>query len=181
MTGAENLEEAIFAGGCFWCMEYPFERLDGVKDVIPGYTGGQTKNPTYEQVSSGSTGHLEAVKVVFDPARVSYAKLLDVFWMQIDPTDAGGQFVDRGSQYRSAIFYMNDAQREAAERSREVLRKSGRFAEPIATAILPVRDFYPAEEYHQDYYKKNPIRYKLYRLNSGRDRYIEKIWGPSAK
>lgn len=176
-TAAGKNEEAIFAGGCFWCMEYPFERLEGVKEVIPGYTGGETRNPTYEQVSSGATGHLEAVKVIFDPTKVSYARLLEVFWRQIDPTDGGGQFVDRGPQYRPAIFYLNEEQKSLAERSREELGRSGRFSKPIATEILPAREFYPAEDYHQDYYKRNPIRYKFYRLNSGRDQYREKVWG----
>jgi len=170
-------EKAIFAGGCFWCMEPPFEKLDGVKDVVSGYTGGQKENPTYKEVSAGGTGHLESIEVTYDPAGVSYETLLEVFWRQIDPTDSGGQFVDRGSQYRSAIFYLNDGQKALAEKSRAKLAGSGRFDKPIATEILPAQKFYPAEDYHQDYYKKNPIRYKIYRYGSGRDQFLDKTWG----
>lgn len=169
-------EKAIFAGGCFWCMEPPFEKLDGVKEVISGYTGGHKENPTYEEVSSGTTGHVEAVEVLYDPSKVSYEKLLDVFWRQIDPRDPDGQFVDRGSQYRSAIFYLNDEQKALAEKSKEELDKSGRFDKPIVTEILPASTFYRAEDYHQDYYKKNPLRYKFYRFNSGRDQFLKKVW-----
>ena len=171
------LEEATFAGGCFWCMEPPFEKLDGVVEVISGYTGGHEKNPTYKEVSSGTTGHLEAIQVVYDPSKITYAKLLEVFWEQIDPTDSYGQFVDRGPQYRSAIFYHTDEQKMLAERSKEELEKSGKFTKPIATGIIPFAEFYRAEEYHQDYYKKNPVRYKFYRYNSGRDQFLEKTWG----
>jgi methionine-S-sulfoxide reductase len=167
---------AIFAGGCFWCMEPPFEKLEGVKAVIAGYTGGHKENPTYEEVSAGGTGHAEAVEISYDPAKISYGQLLEVFWMNINPTDAGGQFVDRGSQYRSAIFYLDDEQKRQAEASRERLGKSGRFASPIVTEIVPATRFYPAEGYHQDYYKVNPVRYKFYRYNSGRDQLLEKIW-----
>ena len=174
---ALHLEKAIFAGGCFWCMVPPFEKLDGVSEVISGYTGGHKVNPTYEEVSSGTTGHMEAVEVTYDPARVSYEKLLDVFWRQINPTDAGGQFVDRGSSYKSAIFYNNQEQRKLAEKSKKELEQSGRFDKPIVTEIRPAGPFYRAEEYHQDYWKKNPIRYKFYRYNSGRDQYLGKIWG----
>jgi methionine-S-sulfoxide reductase len=163
-----GFEKATFAGGCFWCMVKPFDQLAGVTKVVSGYTGGTSENPTYEQVCSGKTGHTEAIEITFDPALISYDTLLDHFWLQIDPTDAGGQFVDRGSQYRSAIFYHNEAQKTAAERSKEKLRDSGRFTKAIATEIVPATVFYPAEEYHQDYYKKNPTRYKLYSLNSGR-------------
>jgi peptide methionine sulfoxide reductase msrA/msrB len=173
---AAKTESALFAGGCFWCMEPPFEKLDGVKEVISGYTGGQKENPTYEEVSSGKTGHLEAVEVSYDPAKVSYEKLLEVFWRQIDPRDAGGQFVDRGSQYRSAIFYLNEEQKALAQKSKEELGKSGRFDKPIVTEILPASKFYRAEEYHQDYYKKNPLRYKFYRFNSGRDQFLKRVW-----
>ncbi len=179
-AGAGNmprLEKATFAGGCFWCMVPPFEKLDGVKEVVSGYTGGRKVNPTYEEVSAGGTGHLESVEITYDPEKVSYAKLLDVFWMQINPTDAGGQFVDRGSQYKSAIFYHNDGQKRLAEESKKKLEASGRFDKPIITEILPAGPFYPAEEYHQDYWKKNPVRYKFYRYNSGRDQYLHKIWG----
>jgi len=170
------VEKATFAGGCFWCMEPPFKKLEGVKDVVSGYTGGQKKTPTYEEVSSGSTGHVEAVQVIYDPSRITYRKLLDVFWRQIDPTDPGGQFVDRGAQYRSLIFYHSDEQKKSAEESKKELGKSGRFGKPIVTEIVPASEFYRAEEYHQDYYKKNPIRYKFYRFNSGRDQYLKKIW-----
>lgn len=170
-------ETAVFAGGCFWCMEPPFEKLEGVREVISGYTGGLKENPTYEEVSSGGTGHLEAVQVIYDPAKVSYSKLLDVFWRQIDPTDAGGQFVDRGAQYRSAIFYHSEEQRRLAEQSKEAIGQSGRFSKkPIVTEILPEGRFYRAEGYHQDYYKENPIRYRLYRFNSGRDQFLRKVW-----
>ncbi len=174
---AERLEKATFAGGCFWCMEPPFEKLEGVKDVVSGYTGGHKDNPSYEEVSSGKTGHVEAVQITFDPSKVSYEKLLDVFWRQIDPTDAGGQFVDRGSQYRSVIFYHTQEQKTIAEKSKEELERSGRFNKQIVTEILPAGKFYPAEAYHQDYYKKNPIRYKFYRFNSGRDQFLKRVWG----
>jgi peptide methionine sulfoxide reductase msrA/msrB len=172
-----HLEKAIFAGGCFWCMVPPFEKLDGVKEVISGYTGGHKVNPTYDEVSSGTTGHVEAVEVIYDPGKVSYERLLGVFWRQINPTDAGGQFVDRGSSYRSAIFYSNEEQKRLAEKSKKDLELSGRFDQPIVTEIRPAGPFYRAEEYHQDYWKKNPIRYKFYRYNSGRDQYLAKIWG----
>ena len=174
---AASLQKATFAGGCFWCMEPPFEKLDGVKKVVAGYTGGTTVNPTYEEVSGGQTGHLESIEVTYDPAKVSYEKLLDVFWRQINPTDAGGSFVDRGSSYKSAIFYHTDEQKKLAEASKNKLQKSGRFDKPIATEIRAAGPFYRAEDYHQDYWKKNPVRYKFYRYNSGRDQYIEKVWG----
>lgn len=173
-------EKATFAGGCFWCMEPPFEKIDGVKEVISGYTGGQKKNPTYEEVSAGVTGHVEAVEVIYDPAKVSYEQLLEVFWRQIDPTDPEGQFVDRGTQYRSAIFYHSPGQKAAAEKSRDSLGKSGRFKKLVVTEILPAGPFYRAEDYHQDYYKKNPIRYKFYRFNSGRDQFLKKTWEGAA-
>ncbi len=174
------LDKATFAGGCFWCMTPPFEKLDGVKEVISGYTGGHTVNPTYEDVTSETTGHLESVEIMYDPAMVSYKKLLDVFWRQIDPTDAGGQFVDRGPSYMSAIFYHNEEQKRLAEESKKDLERSGRFNKPIVTEIRPAGPFYRAEEYHQDYWKKNPIRYKFYRYNSGRDQYLKKVWGKEA-
>ena len=173
----DHMEKATFAGGCFWCMTPPFEKLDGVQKVISGYTGGHTVNPTYEDVTSETTGHMESVEVIFDPSKISYEKLLDVFWRQINPTDADGQFVDRGPSYRSAIFYHDEEQKRLAEESKKKLAKSGRFDKPIVTQILPAGPFYPAEEYHQDYWKKNPIRYKFYRYNSGRDQYVEKVWG----
>jgi peptide methionine sulfoxide reductase msrA/msrB len=172
-----HLEKATFAGGCFWCMTPPFEKLDGVKEVIAGYTGGHTVNPTYEEVTSETTGHLESVEVIYDPSKISYQKLLDVFWHQINPTDAGGQFVDRGESYTTAIFYHNEEQKRLAEESKRKLEESGRFDKPIVTAIRPAGPFYPAEKYHQDYWKKNPIRYEFYRYNSGRDQYLDKVWG----
>ncbi len=170
-------ERAYFAGGCFWCMEPPFEKLDGVKEVISGYTGGQKPNPTYKEVSAGTTGHLEAVEVVYDPKKVTYDRLLEIFWRQIDPTDPDGSFVDRGKQYRSAIFFRNTEEKAAAERSKEALARAGRFSKPIVTEILPLGPFFRAEDYHQDYYKRNPIRYKFYRYNSGRDQFLKKVWG----
>lgn len=171
-----ELQKATFAGGCFWCMESPFEKLDGVAEVVSGYTGGHKKNPTYEEVSSGATGHLEAVEVTFDPSKVTYKELLDAFLRQIDPTDPGGQFADRGSSYTTAIFYHNEEQKRLAEESKKALEQSGRFDKPIVTAIRPAETFYRAEEYHQDFYKKNPARYKSYRFGSGRDRYLDKVW-----
>jgi peptide methionine sulfoxide reductase msrA/msrB len=176
-VAAARLEKATFAGGCFWCMEPPFEKLDGVKEVISGYTGGQKVNPTYEEVSAGTTGHVEAIEVIYDPSKVTYSKLLDVFWKQINPADAGGQFVDRGSSYLSAVFYHNEEQKKLAEGSKKELERSGRFEKPVVTEIRPAGPFYRAEEYHQDYWKKNPVRYKFYRYNSGRDQYLAKIWG----
>lgn len=172
----EKLAKATFAGGCFWCMESPFEKLPGVKSVVSGYTGGTEVDPSYEQVSAGKTGHLEAVQISYDPAKISYKQLLAVFWRQINPTDGGGQFVDRGSQYRSAIFVHDDQQRQTAERSRQQLTARGIFAQKIVTEILPAGKFYPAEEYHQDYYRHNPIRYTYYRYRSGRDQFLAKIW-----
>lgn len=174
--GSEKVKTATFAGGCFWCMEPPFEKLEGVKDVVSGYTGGRTVNPTYKEVTSGNTGHLEAIQVIYDPEKISYEELLDVFWRQIDPTDSGGSFVDRGAQYRSAIFYHDGEQQAAARASKEALAASGRFTSPIATGIQPFTAFYPAEDYHQDFYRTNPSHYKRYRAGSGRDRYVETTW-----
>ena len=171
-----NYSKATFAGGCFWCMEHPFEKLEGVMDVISGYTGGHKENPTYKEVSFGGTGHLEAVQIIYDGSKITYSELLDVFWRQIDPTDPGGQFVDRGIQYATAIFYHTEEQKTLAEKSKEKLEKSGRFKKPITTKIIEASTFFKAEDYHQDYYKNNPIRYKYYRLHSGRDRYLNKIW-----
>ncbi|HMV43472.1 MAG TPA: peptide-methionine (S)-S-oxide reductase MsrA [Leptospiraceae bacterium] len=176
LTAQEKVEVAVFAGGCFWCMESPFEKINGVKEVISGYTGGKKENPTYEEVSSGLTGHLEAVQVYYDPKKISYIQLLEIFWRQIDPTDPDGQFVDRGKQYRTAIFYKTNEEKTQAERSKKNLDKSGKFSSPIVTEILPLIKFYPAEEYHQDFYKKNPVRYNYYRYGSGRDQFLEKIW-----
>jgi peptide methionine sulfoxide reductase msrA/msrB len=171
-----NTETATVAGGCFWCVESDFEKADGVIRVISGYTGGHKENPTYKEVSSGTTGHLESVQVIFDPEKITYREILDVLWKHIDPTDAGGSFVDRGDQYRSAIFYHNEEQKRIAEESKRELEESGVFDKPIATEIIKFEKFYPAEEYHQDYYKKNPVRYKFYRWNSGRDQFLEKVW-----
>lgn len=167
---------ATFAGGCFWCMVAPFERMDGVIKVISGYTGGHTENPTYKEVCSGSTGHYEAVQIEFDPSKISYDKLLEVFWQQIDPTDPGGQFNDRGQSYQTAIFYHEEKQRSKAEASKKALNESGLFQKPITTKILPAKTFYPAEEYHQDFHKKNSFRYELYRQGSGRDAFVKKHW-----
>ncbi len=172
-----NLRTATFAGGCFWCVEADFEKVDGVVEVVSGYTGGSKPNPSYKEVSGGGTGHLEAVQVMYDPDRINYEELLDVFWRHVDPTDASGQFVDRGSQYRPAIFYHDDAQKRLAEASKQKLEASGRFNRAIATEILPLGEFYPAEDYHQDYYKKSTLRYKMYRSGSGRDQFLEKVWG----
>jgi len=176
----ENLQKATFAGGCFWCSEADFEKTDGVVEVISGYTGGATADPSYEEVSSGRTEHLEAVQVIYDPAKITYKELLDVFWRHVDPTDSGGQFVDRGAQYRTAVFYHDEEQRLAAEASRQELDRSGRFKKPVVTEILPLTRFYAAESYHQDYYKKNSLRYSLYRQGSGRDQFIQQTWGPAA-
>ena len=174
-TAPGKLERATFAGGCFWCMEPPFDKLEGVFSTTSGYTGGQTKNPTYEQVSAGITGHAESVEVLYDPSRISYSKLLEVFWQNIDPTTPNRQFCDAGSQYRTAVFYHNDAQKRLAEESKKAIEKSGRFP-AVVTPIVPVTEFYAAEEYHQDFYKKNTVRYHSYRLGCGRDQRLEEIW-----
>ncbi len=173
----ENLELATLAGGCFWCMEPPFEELPGVYKVISGYTGGPEKNPTYEQVAHGMTGHTEAVQVHYDPAQISYSDILEVYWRNVDPTDDDGQFVDRGRQYRPGIFYHSDEQKEAALASKKKLEDSKRFEKPIMTEITEFTAFYPAEEYHQDFYKKSTAHYKGYRWGSGRDAFIDKKWG----
>ena len=172
---ARTYETATLAGGCFWCMTPPFEKLAGVKKVVSGYAGGTGGNPTYNDYSD--KGYIEAVQVTFDPSVITYARLLDIFWRQIDPTDSRGQFCDRGPQYRPAIFYENGEQKTIAERSKAVLAKSGRFKKPITTEIISASAFYPAEEYHQDYYRKNPLRYKYYRYRCGRDQYLENVWG----
>jgi len=173
----DNIEKATFAGGCFWCTESDFAKVDGVIEVISGYTGGSEENPTYQQVSSGATGHYEATQIFFEPDKVTYAELLEVFWRHVDPTDSDGQFADRGPQYRPAIFYHNQEQKNDAEKSRDKLDKSGIFNKPIAAEILPFSVFYKAEDYHQDYYRKSPLRYKMYRSGSGRDQFIDSIWG----
>jgi peptide methionine sulfoxide reductase msrA/msrB len=172
-----NLQTATFAGGCFWCTESDFEKLPGVVKVISGYTGGTKENPTYGEVSSGKTGHVEAVQVYYDPTKITYEELLGYFWKHVDPTDAGGQFVDRGAQYRSAIFYHDEEQKRLAEKSKEALGKSGKFNKPIVTEVLKFTKFYEAEDYHQDYYKTHALKYKFYRHASGRDQFLEKVWG----
>ena len=172
----QEIKKAIFAGGCFWCMEALFEQVPGVVDVTSGYTGGDVPNPTYEQVSTGTTGHFESVLVRYDPSKTSYRKLLEAYWKHIDPTDPGGQFYDRGSQYRTAIFYLDQEQKRLAEESKRALNESGIFDKPIVTMILPAKTFYPAEEYHQDYYKKNPARFKAYVAASGKEQFFAKVW-----
>ncbi|KAA9021699.1 peptide-methionine (S)-S-oxide reductase MsrA [Niallia endozanthoxylica] len=172
-----DFELATFAGGCFWCMVKPFDQEPGIIKVESGYTGGTKENPTYQEVCSETTGHYEAVQITFDPAVYSYEKLLSIYWQQIDPTDAGGQFYDRGQSYQTAIFYHNENQKKIAEQSKQQLELSGRFLRPITTAILPAKTFYPAEEYHQRYYKKNPAHYERYQIGSGRKAFIEKHWG----
>ncbi len=172
-----KVETATFAGGCFWCMEPPFEKKEGVLEVVSGYTGGDEIDPTYEEVSAGRTRHVEAVRIRYDPSRTTYSEILDIFWRQIDPTDLGGQFADRGSQYKTAIFYHNDEQKRLAEKSKKDLEESGKFDKPIVTKILEASEFYKAEEYHQDYYKKDPLRYKSYRFYSGREPFLQKMWG----
>lgn len=170
-------QRALFAGGCFWCMQPPFDALGGVSKTTVGYAGGPEVRPTYEDVASGRTGHTEAILIDYDPAKISYGSLLDVFWRNIDPTDADGQFVDRGRQYRPAIFFFDDSQRDEARASSDALAKSGRFSKPIAVEIVEATQFYPAETYHQSFYRKNPTRYYSYRRGSGRDAFIEKSWG----
>lgn len=173
---SDKYEVATFAGGCFWCMVPPFENLEGVVDIKAGYMGGCKENPTYEEVCSGKTGHYEVVQITYIPSKISYRKLLNVFWRQIDPTDPGGQFYDRGQQYKTAIFYHNESQKQGAEESKKAIEKSERFNKPIATEILKATKFYPAEEYHQKYHKKNPISYEAYKKGSGREAYLQKIW-----
>ncbi|MGH7357755.1 MAG: peptide-methionine (S)-S-oxide reductase MsrA [Candidatus Rokuibacteriota bacterium] len=170
--------KATFAGGCFWCMEPPFDKLDGVLSTTSGYTGGQKPRPTYEEVSAGTTGHTEAVEIVYDPRKITYAQLLDVFWRNIDPTTPDRQFCDVGSQYRAAIFYHDETQRRLAEQSKQAAAE--RLRRPVVTQVAPAAPFYVAEEYHQDYYRKNPIRYKFYRAQCGRDQRLEAIWGKGA-
>jgi len=178
---APGLEVATFAGGCFWCMEAPFDVLPGVVSTTSGYTGGHKVNPTYEEVVTGTTGHTEVVQVVYDPRKVSYQQLLEVFWRNIDPTTPNAQFCDHGSQYRSGIFYHNEEQLRLAKASRDHIERTKSFREPIVTEITLAKTFYRAEEYHQDYYKKNPLRYKYYRANCGRDNRLEQLWGKRPK
>jgi len=172
-----ELTKATFAGGCFWCMEPPYDKLPGVTSTTSGYTGGTKKNPTYEEVSAGKTGHAEAVEVLYDPKKVTYQQLLDAFWQNVNPTTVDRQFSDAGSQYRTGIFYHDEEQKKLALESKKKLEASGKFSEPIVTEITPASEFYPAEDYHQDYYMKNPIRYKMYRFGSGRDQYLKRVWG----
>ncbi len=179
-NGTVNLEKATFAGGCFWCMEAPFDKLPGVISVMPGYTGGHVKDPTYEQVSSGTTGHTEAVQIVYDPARIGYDKLLEIFWRNIDPTVRNRQFCDVGSQYRTGIFYHGEEQRLLALKSKEALERSKPFQGAIVTEVTEAGAFYPAEEYHRQYYKKNPVRYRYYRSACGRDNRLKELWGDKA-
>ncbi len=176
----DGLAKATFAGGCFWCMEHPFDQLPGVVSVTSGYTGGRTKSPTYAEVSAGSTGHAEAVHIVYDPKKVDYRKLLYVFWRNVDPVTPDRQFCDAGTQYRSAIFYHDEEQRKLAEESKHILEKSKRFEAPIGTQIVAAAEFYHAEEYHQHFYKKNPLRYRYYRRGCGRDARLQELWGNEA-
>jgi peptide-methionine (S)-S-oxide reductase len=173
----KSLAKATFAGGCFWCMEPPFDKLEGIISTTSGYAGGHTKNPTYEKVSTGGTGHTEAVQVIYNPAKITYTRLLDIFWHNIDPLTTDKQFCDQGSQYRSVIFYHNEEQHHLAEAYKTRLERSGRFNQLIVTEIKPATAFYPAEEYHQNYYQKNPLRYKWYRFACGRDQRLQELWG----
>lgn len=177
----DTYETATFAGGCFWCMQPPYDELPGVISTTVGYTGGHVPHPTYEEVCTGETGHVEAVQIVFDPTKTSYQELLNVFWRNIDPTNPLGQFSDYGSQYRTAIFYHNEEQKRLAEQSKRALEASGKFDKPIVTQILPAGEFYPAEEYHQEFYRKNPLRYYNYKVGSGRAGFIKKVWGDSSQ
>jgi peptide methionine sulfoxide reductase msrA/msrB len=177
----DNLQLATFAGGCFWCMVKPFDEQPGIHKVISGYTGGTKENPTYEEVCTNKTGHYEAVQITFDPELYPYEDILTLYWQQIDPTDEGGQFADRGGSYRTAIFYHNEEQRDLAVASKKELQESGKFKKPIVTEIIPAGPFYEAEDYHQHYYKKNPIRYKLYRTGSGREKFLKDTWKDSVK
>jgi len=180
LKSAEPFETATFAGGCFWCMEPPFDKIDGVLSTTSGYTGGHVENPSYKDVSSGGTGHIESIRIVYDPAKVDYEKLLQVFWHNIDPLAVNRQFCDTGKQYRSAIFFHSEEQRLMAEASKKELQSSGRFQKQIFTQILPAEEFWQAEEYHQDYYKKNPLSYKFYRFSCGRDKRLKELWGEDA-
>lgn len=178
MPAVADEAKATFAGGCFWCMEPPFDNLDGVKSTISGYTGGHTRNPTYKQVTRGGTGHYEAVQVTYDPEVVSYETLLEIFWRNIDPFDDGGQFCDRGDSYLTGVFFHSDQQASAARKSKDRLEGLDRFDRPFVTPIIQASEFYPAEDYHQDYYEKNPVRYKYYRWGCGRDDRLDEVWGP---
>lgn len=179
VVSSSQYKKAIFAGGCFWCMEAPFEKMAGVISVVSGYEGGSGLNPTYKNYAN--KGYIEAIEIIYDPLLLTYAQLLDIYWQQIDPTDSTGQFVDRGKQYSSAIFYLNDEQKAQAEMSKKKLARSGVFVEPIVTEIIAAINFYPVEEYHQDYYKKNSLSYKYYRFRSGRDSFLNKVWNKDNK
>jgi methionine-S-sulfoxide reductase len=172
-----EIEKAVFAGGCFWCMQNPYDELKGVVSTAVGYTGGNKDNPTYEEVCAGNTGHAEAIEVLYDPSQISYAELLNVFWRNIDPTTLNRQFADAGTQYRTAIFYHNEEQKQSAESSKQEMESSGNYNDPIATEITPASTFYKAEEYHQKYYEKCPLKYKMYKSGSGREQYLEDMWG----
>jgi peptide-methionine (S)-S-oxide reductase len=180
-AGAAGQAQATFAGGCFWCMEHPFDEIPGVLDTTSGYTGGTVENPSYYQVSNGDTGHVEAVQVTYDPEQVSYETLLDTFWHNVDPLDGGGQFCDRGSQYQSAIFYHSDEQQAAAIAAKQALDDTQQFDRPIVTPIVPAATFYAAEDYHQNYYQTHPARYRIYRFGCGRDQRLTKLWGSEAE
>ena len=175
-----GLATATFAGGCFWCVESDFDMVPGVVETVSGYTGGTTANPTYRQVTGGGTGHYEAVRIRYDPEKVSYERLLHVFWRSVDPTDAGGQFCDRGASYRTAIFAGTEEERRLAEASKEAIERSGVLEQGVATPVEPLKEFYPAEDYHQDYYEKNPVRYRFYRFSCGRDARVRELWGDQA-
>ncbi len=176
-----RLESAVLAGGCFWCIEADYEKLDGVVDVVSGYAGGHVKNPTYKQVSAGGSGHIEVVKVTYDADRINYSQILDYFWRHVDPTRDDGQFCDRGPQYRPAIFYQDEAQKKLAQASTKQIEQTKPFEQPLKVELIQLSTFYPAEDYHQDYYKKNPIRYNFYRYNCGRDARVEQLWGETKK
>jgi peptide-methionine (S)-S-oxide reductase len=178
-AGESQYAKATFAGGCFWCMEEVYEKVQGVVSVISGYTGGPLANPTYEQVSAGGTGHTESVEVTYDPTKVTYQHLLDVFWHNVDPTTPNAQFCDHGSQYRTAIFYHDETQKRLVDESKQAVESSKSFPQPIVTEIVPTSIFYSAEDYHQDFYKKNPVRYKFYKWNCGRSQRLEQLWGKS--
>ena len=177
---APKIETAVLAGGCFWCIESDFEKLEAVTEAVSGYTGGDLKNPTYKQVSAGTSGHIEVVMVSYDANKISYSEILDYFWRHIDPTRNDGQFCDRGPQYRPAIFYADDSQHKQALASQKQIEQTKPFTDPLKVELLPLKEFYPAEDYHQDYYKKNPIRYKFYRYNCGRDARVQELWGESS-
>ncbi|RJQ86197.1 MAG: peptide-methionine (S)-S-oxide reductase [Desulfobacteraceae bacterium] len=181
MKEGPGFSTATFAGGCFWCTESDFAKHAGIVKVVSGYTGGHKAHPSYEEVLTGRTGHVEAVQITYDERKISYEQLLDIFWRHVDPTDTGGQFVDRGAQYRTAIFYHDERQKQSAERSKQALDRSERFDKPVLTDILPLQAFYPAESYHQEYYKKSPLRYMFYRSNSGRDQFLRSVWQKKAR